>query len=107
MCSKNAVVKKDVYNAKIKNNKDDIPDNTNLATNTTLNAKINEPKTEISSISNLPTTTGHNAKIIEVKNKIATITNLATTAALKILNVINLVRKKLTITQELVKVKIK
>ena len=107
MCSENVVVKKDVYNAKIKNNKDDIPDTTNLATNTTLNSKINEPKTEISSITNLPTTTGHNAKINEVKNKIATITNLATTAALKIPNVINLVRKKLTITQELVKLKIK
>ena len=41
---KNNVVKKDVYNAKIKNIEDKIPDITNLATKTTLNAKINEVK---------------------------------------------------------------
>ena len=35
------VVNKDVYNAKIKNIEDKIPDVTNLATNTTLNAKWN------------------------------------------------------------------
>ena len=35
---KNDVVKKDVYNAKIKNIKDRILDITNVATNTTLNA---------------------------------------------------------------------
>ena len=34
-------VKKDVYNYKIKNIEDKIPDITNLATETTLNAKIN------------------------------------------------------------------
>ena len=39
---KNDVVKKDVYNAKIKNIEDKISDITNLATNTTLNAKLNE-----------------------------------------------------------------
>ena len=33
---------KDVYNAKINNIEDKIPDMTNLATNTNLNAKINE-----------------------------------------------------------------
>ena len=38
---KNDVVRKDVYNAKIKNIEDKIPDITNLATNTTRNAKIN------------------------------------------------------------------
>ena len=38
---KNDVVKKDVYNAKIKNIEDKIPNITNLATKTTLNAKIN------------------------------------------------------------------
>ena len=38
---KNDAVKKDVYNAKIKNIEDKIPDNTNLV-KTTLNAKINE-----------------------------------------------------------------
>ena len=41
---KSDVIKKDVYNAKIKNIEDKIPDVTNLATNTTLNAKINEVK---------------------------------------------------------------
>ena len=49
---KNDVVEKDVYNAKIKNIENKIPDVTNLATNTTLNAKINEVKKEISSITN-------------------------------------------------------
>ena len=39
---KNEVVKKDVYNAKIKNIEDKIFDITNSATNTTLNAVINE-----------------------------------------------------------------
>ena len=38
---KNDVVKKDVYNAKIKNIEDKIPDITNLATKASLNAKIN------------------------------------------------------------------
>ena len=37
---KNDAFKKDVYNAKVKNIKDKIPDIANLATNTTLNAKI-------------------------------------------------------------------
>ena len=41
---KNNVVKKDVYNAKIKNIEDNIPDITNLATKTTLNTKIKEVK---------------------------------------------------------------
>ena len=83
---KNDVIKKD---AKIKNIEDKIPDITNLATTTTLNAKINE-----------------------VKNKILNITDLATTADLtavenKIHNVSNLVKKKLTTTQKLVKLKMK
>ena len=86
---KNDVIKKDAYNAKIKNIEDKIPDITNLATSTTLNAKINE-----------------------VKNKILNITDLATTADLtavenKIRNVSNLVKKKLTTTQKLVKLKMK
>ena len=38
---KNDVVKKDVYNAKIKDIKDNIPDITNLSTTAVLNAKIN------------------------------------------------------------------
>ena len=41
---KNGVVKKDVYNAKMKNIEDKIPDITNLGINTTLNAKISEVK---------------------------------------------------------------
>ena len=49
----NDVVKKDVYNAKIKNTEDKILDITNLATNTTLNGVINE----IPSITNLVRTT--------------------------------------------------
>ena len=44
---KNDVVKKDVYNAKIKNIEDKIPDITNLATKTTLSTKIKEVKGEI------------------------------------------------------------
>ena len=63
---KNDIVKKDVYNAKIKNIESKIPDITNLATNTTLNAKINEIKKDIPSITNLATTTGLTA----VENKI-------------------------------------
>ena len=35
-----AMLKKDVYNNKIKNIEDKIPDITNLGTNTTLNIKI-------------------------------------------------------------------
>ena len=46
-------VKKDVYNAKIKNTEDKIPDIFILATNTTFNAKINEVKGEIPIITNL------------------------------------------------------
>ena len=44
---KNDVVKKDVYNANIKNIEDKIPGITKLATNTTLNSKINEGKRNI------------------------------------------------------------
>ena len=47
---RNDIVKKDVYNAKIKNIEDKIPDITNLATNITLIGKINEVKKEISTI---------------------------------------------------------
>ena len=69
---KNNVVKKDVYNAKIKSIEDKIPDITNLATATTLNAKINEVKGEISSITNLSTTTALTA----VGNKIPNVSKL-------------------------------
>ena len=49
---KNDVVKKGVYNAKIKNIEDKLPDITNLATNASLNVKINEVKCEIPGITN-------------------------------------------------------
>ena len=91
---KNDVVKKDVYNAKIKNIEDKIPDNTNLATNASLNAKINGVKGEIPSITNLATTAALNTKI----NEIPDISNLGVTTALaavenKIPNAVNLVQK--------------
>ena len=60
---KNDVIKKEIYNAKIKNIEDKIPDIINLSTNTTLNAKINEAKNEITSITNVAATTAFNAKI--------------------------------------------
>ena len=44
-----------MYNAKIKNSEEKIPDITNLAANASLNAKINEAKGEISNITNLAT----------------------------------------------------
>ena len=99
---KNDVVKKNVYNAKIQNIEDKIPDFTNLATNLTLNAKINGVKHEIHRITNLASTTALNAKINEAENvkyiKTPNITNLATTTALTVFeniipNVSNLVMK--------------
>ena len=71
--AKTDFVKKDVYNAQIKNIEDKIPDIANVTTKTNVNAKINE-----------------------VKGKIARITNLATTGAI-------LPLQKLTITQKLMK----
>ena len=50
---KNDVVTKDVYNVKIKNIEDKIPDITNLATNASLNAKINEVEGETPNSTNL------------------------------------------------------
>ena len=52
---KSSVVKKDVYNAKMKNIEDKIPVTTNLTTNASLNAKVNEVKGEMPSITNLAT----------------------------------------------------
>ena len=75
---------KKIYNVKIKDIEDKIPDITNLATNTFLNAKINEVKNEIPSITNLATPAALNAKINEVKNKIPNITNLATNTAVTV-----------------------
>ena len=42
-----------MYNPKIKNIEEKIPDTTNLPSNTTLNAKINEVKGKIPSNTNL------------------------------------------------------
>ena len=72
---KNDVVKKDAYNAKIKNIEDKIADITNLAATTALNAEINEVKNKIPNITNLATTTAFTAvenKISEIENKINT-----------------------------------
>ena len=80
---KNDFNKKDIYNAKIKNIEDKIPDVTNLAKTSALNVKTNEVKDEIL---NLAT----NAALTAVENKIPIVSNLV---------------KKLTITQKLVKLK--
>ena len=95
---KNDIVKKDVYNAKIKDIEDKIPDITNLASNTTLNAKVIEVRNEIHSIINLATNASLNAKTNEVKGEIPGITNLAAAAAFttvenKIPNFSDLVKK--------------
>ena len=50
---KSDVVKKDVYNAKIKHIEDKVPHITTLGTNTTLNDKRNQVKNKIPNISNL------------------------------------------------------
>ena len=68
---KNNVVKKDVYNAKIKNIEDKITNIANLATNTSLNAKINKIKGKIPSITNLATTAA-----LTSENKIPNVSNL-------------------------------
>ena len=78
---KNDVIKKDVYDPKIKDIEDKISDISNLATNTTLNAKINEVKNEIPSITNVTATAALNATINQVKNKVF---NLGTTTALAV-----------------------
>ena len=72
------LLKKEIYNAKIKSIEDIITDITNLTTNTTLNAKTNEVENEIPNIINLATTAALNAKINAVENKIPNITNFAT-----------------------------
>ena len=67
---KNDIVKKGVYNAKIKDIEDKIPDLTTLASNTNLNAKVNEVKNKIPSIINLATNAFLNAKTNEIKGEI-------------------------------------
>ena len=75
------LLKKYIYNAKIKTIKGKIPDITNLATNASLNAKINEAKGVIPSITNLATTATRNVRIDKDKIEISNITNLATNLA--------------------------
>ena len=67
----NDIVKKDVYNAKIKNIEDKIPDITNLATNASIKAKINEVK-KVPNIANLATIIALTA----VENEIPNVSNL-------------------------------
>ena len=69
---KNCVVKKEVYNAKIKNIEDIIPDIKNVSANTDLDDKINEVNNEIPNITNLTTTTALTA----VEDKIPNVSNL-------------------------------
>ena len=71
---------------------------------------MNEVKGEMPSITNLATNAVLNAKINLIKGEIPNITNLATTSALtavenKMPKASNLVKKKLTITEKLVKLK--
>ena len=63
------VVKKDVYNAKIKNIEDKVPDIANFSINTTVSTKINEIKIEIPSVTNIALTVAFTAVIYEVKKK--------------------------------------
>ena len=68
---RNGVVKKDAYNAKIKNIEDEIRHITK-STNTTLNNKIDEIKNKIPSITNLAET----AALTTVENKIPNVSDL-------------------------------
>ena len=70
----NGDVKKDVYNAEIRNIEDKIPHISNLATRSSLNAKIIEVKGEIPSITNSAAKASLNA----VENKITIVSNLVT-----------------------------
>ena len=69
---RNDIITKDVYNAKIKNIEEEIPDINNVATKASLNAKINEAKGEIPSIRNLANTSA----VTAVENKIPSVSNL-------------------------------
>ena len=84
---KNDVVKKDPYNAKIKNAEDEKPYITNLASNTIFNDNINKIKNEIFSITDLVTNASRNGKRNVVKDEIPSITNLATIAPLTTLRI--------------------
>ena len=85
---KNDVTKKDVYNAEIKDIKDKTFRITNSATKASLNFKINQVKGEIPNITNLATKTALNT----AENIIPRVSNLVK-------------KKKLTITQKLIKLK--
>ena len=108
---KNGVVKKDAYNAKIKDTEDKILDITNLAPDTILNAKINEVKNEILSITNLAIATILNAKIMRLKAKYLILLTWQLSVLILLLKrkhlMLVILSKKLTITQKLVKLKIK
>ena len=108
---KNGVVKKDAYNAKIKDIEDKILDITNLAPDTILNAKINEVKNEILSITNLAIATILNAKIMRLKAKYLILLTWQLSVLILLLKrkhlMLVILSKKLTITQKLVKLKIK
>ena len=81
------IVKKDVFNAKMKNIENKIPHITNFATNTTLNAKLIEVKGEKPSITNLAAADALDAKINVIQGKTPSITNLATTTALMLFRI--------------------
>ena len=70
--AKNYVVKKKVYNAKIKLIQDKIPDITNLTTNASFSAEINEVKGETLNITNSAT----NIALTALENKIPDVINL-------------------------------
>ena len=63
---KNNAVKKDLYNAKVKNIEDKIPDITNLATKATPISEINEVKNKMPNITNLTA----NTALTTVENEI-------------------------------------
>ena len=69
------LLKKHVYNAKVQNIEDKIPDITNFSANSSLDAKINEVKGKITSTINLATNAFLNAKTDQVKDEIPNITN--------------------------------
>ena len=63
MAVRNSVVKKDVYNANIKNSEDKIPDITNLATTTALTTVENK----MPDVSNLVNKNDYNRKSSKIK----------------------------------------
>ena len=70
-------MKKDAYNAKIKDIEDRIPNMTNLATTAAFNAKINEVKGQIPSMTTLATNSALCAKKMRLKpNKIPNVSDL-------------------------------